>query len=195
MSDTTHPQRAVIGWGIAFLSGMFGAAFVVARLHLGPLPAALLILAAMLLLVPFVRATERRQASCGALSPAARAYNRRSLIWAFSYAIALVGAITIHNQLNPGGALAWVVAVLPALPILYFLWAMARYLLDESDEYLRMRVVIAALVATGLLLAIATVWGFLESFGLVRHVEPWAAVPVWAIGLGLGQLLNRWRGA
>ena len=37
------------------------------------------------------------------------------------------------------------------------------------------------------MLAIGSFWGFLETFELVPHVPGWWAVPIWAIGMGLGQ--------
>jgi len=51
----------------------------------------------------------------------------------------------------------------------------------------------AALWATGGLLAVATVWGFLEMFGLVPHIESWAAFPIWAVCLAPAQVLARRR--
>jgi hypothetical protein len=81
--------------------------------------------------------------------------------------------------------------VLPALPIFFFIWAMGAYLVEESDEYLRQRQIIAALCATGFLLAVATGYGFLETFKLVPHIESWAAVPVWAVGLAFGNVISR----
>ncbi|WP_404479661.1 hypothetical protein [Novosphingobium sp. BL-52-GroH] len=195
MASEVVSRRPVWLWGAAFFVGMFGTGLGARFLDLPSIPSMLVMIPPMLLLIPFVRASERAQAECGAFSPATRRYNRRGLIWSFAYvlllSVAVVGSRTLHAQ----GPLLWVLAILPALPILYLLWAMRRYLVEEQDEYLRKCVVNAALSATGLLLGVATVWGFLETFGLVPHVPGWAAVPVWAIGLGLGTFVNRWRGA
>jgi hypothetical protein len=38
---------------------------------------------------------------------------------------------------------------------------------------------------------VATFYGFLDTFQLVPHVEGWAAVPLWAIGLAVGNLIAR----
>jgi len=193
MVSETAARRPVWLWGFTFFVGMFGTGFAARWFDLGAIPSMLVMIPPMLLLTPFVRATERAQAGCGALSPAGRRYNRRGMAWSFSYvlllAVAVIGSKTLHAQ----GPLLWLLALLPALPVFYLLWAMARYLVEEQDEYLRMQVVNAALFATGLLLGTATVWGFLETFRLVPHVPGWAAVPVWAIGLGLGSFVNRWR--
>jgi ABC-type multidrug transport system permease subunit len=69
---------------------------------------------------------------------------------------------------------------------------MGRFLMEETDENQRMRMVRASLVATGFVLVLASLWGFLEMFGLVPHVWLWAVFPAWSIGLGVGQAANRW---
>lgn len=194
MAEETFSRRPVWLWGLAFFVGMFGTGFVARAMDLGSIASAAVMVPPMLLLIPLVRASEKAQAACGALSPATRRYNRRGLVWSFGYVILLFVAIAGARS-GASGPLLWVLAILPALPILYLLWAMARYLVEETDEYLRMRVVTSALWASGLLLAVATVWGFLETFELVPHVAGWAAVPVWAVGLGVSSLVNRWRGA
>jgi hypothetical protein len=47
------------------------------------------------------------------------------------------------------------------------------------------------LVATGFALSVATVWGFLENFELVAHVDAFYIAILWFLGLGLGSLYNR----
>ena len=37
----------------------------------------------------------------------------------------------------------------------------------------------------------ATIWGFLESFGLVGHVDGYCIAVVWFFGLGLGAIYNK----
>jgi hypothetical protein len=69
--------------------------------------------------------------------------------------------------------------------------AMALLLKEERDEYLRQRFVEQSLVATGLLLTVATLYGFLNAFDVAPRIDAWAAFPVWAIGLGLGRLVRR----
>ena len=64
---------------------------------------------------------------------------------------------------------------------------MARYLMEETDEYLRHRASFSSLIGLGVVLVLGTVWGFLETFGLVPHIWAWWVMPAWAIGLGIGQ--------
>ena len=180
-------------WMAAFVGGMFGMAGLARLIDLDSVWSMAVMIPPMLLLIPMVKSFERRQAAAGCASTAMKTYNRRMLIWSFAYVVALFAAIGATKALRPEGALAWLFAILPSLPIVFMLWAMARYLVEESDEYLKSKAVGAALAATGFLLAIATFWGFLETFGLVAHQPGWWAVPVWAIGLALAQLANRAR--
>ena len=150
---------------------------------------------ASLTLFPMAKSANVIAAAAGVQSAAARAYNRRMMIWSFAYVIALGVSITVKNQMEPTGPLLWVIAVLPSLPVLYLFWAVARYFVEETDEYLRQRQMEANIFAMGFLLSVATIWGFLEMFGVAPHVPGWAAVPVWAIGLGIGPVWRKVRGA
>jgi hypothetical protein len=180
-------------WAAAFIVGMFGTGGLARLAHLNAFWSMAVMLPPMLLLIPMVKTAERAQAAGGCGSAAVKSYNRRMLVCSFAYVAALFGAIAATNGLRPQGALAWMLAILPSLPILAMLWSMARYLVEESDEYMRLKAVNAALSATGLLLCVATFWGFLETFGLVVHQPSWWAVPIWAIGLGLGRVVDRAR--
>jgi hypothetical protein len=181
-------------WAIAFFIGMFGTPILGRYLNWGTYLTMGAMMLPMLLLIPLVKSAERGHSEAGAVSPAIQTYNRRALIWSFSYVVALFFAVAVFNSYAPTGALAWAIAILPALPILYFIWSLGRYLIDESDEYLKMQQVSNALFATGLLLTVATFWGFLETFELVPHVPGWAAIPIWAIGLGLRPIWQSVRG-
>jgi hypothetical protein len=186
-------SRSPIGpwtWGVLFFVATFGAGIGARIADLSSFWSMAVMLPPMLLLIPLVRSGERLAVSNSAYTPALRNYNRRSLIWSFAYVASLFAAISIDKAYDPSGIAAVLVAVLPALPVLYFIWALGRYLTEEQDEYIRMQQVRAALIATAILLGVGTVWGFLDTFGLVPGVPGWAVVPVWAIGLGIGNLIN-----
>jgi Ca2+/Na+ antiporter len=154
-----------------------------------------LLMAAMAFLVAMVRAAEKRQAACGALSPAGLRYNRRFLIAGFAYMAGLGIAIFLHTRLELSTGVTFALAVLPTLAIFGMIWVMGRYLAEETDEYLRHRAIMAALGGLALVLGLGSFWGFLETFGLVEHVPGWASVPVFAIGMALTQLWMKVRGA
>lgn len=192
IEDTPPPSRKAHWlWASAFVIAMVGTGVGARLMDLGPYATMGAMLPPMLLMIPMVRATEKAQADGGYASPAYRRYNRRTMVWSFTYMLALFAAIFIQHGLHPGGIVLSMVAVLPALPILYMLWGMRCYLAEEQDEYMRLRFMNAALIGTGILLALATVWGFLETFRVAPHAPGWLGVPVWAVGMGLGGWIAR----
>jgi hypothetical protein len=194
MSVTAEPsaKRARFVWAAAFVVGMGIAGGVINSVHLGLLGSFAVALVPMMLLIPMVRSAERAQLALGCATPATQRYNRRMLVVSFGYLLALFVTIGVTQRFEVHGPLLWVMALLPTIPILGMILAMGRLLVEETDEYQRMRIVRASLVATGLVLGLASLWGFLEMFNLVPHIWMWAVFPVWAIGLGIGQIANRW---
>ena len=124
-------------------------------------------------------------------TPASKQYNRRVIWLSLAYVLFLFGAISAFQQRMIEGPLAYLVAVLPALPIVGVFVAIGRYLVEERDEYVRMLMVRQSLWASGFALSIATAWGFLENFELVGHVDAYYIAVLWFAGLGLGACINR----
>ncbi|MXP29399.1 hypothetical protein GRI58_11250 [Porphyrobacter algicida] len=151
----------------------------------------ILLAVAMLLLIPFQRALARSRSS-GANQASVR-YTRRIVISSLLYVLGLGIAITLDRRMELTGAMALVIALLPVLPIFGMIWAMARYIIEEKDEFLRHRAIMAALIGLAAVLGIASFWGFLEQFRLVPHAYGWWALPIWAIAMGLAQGILGWR--
>jgi hypothetical protein len=126
-----------------------------------------------------------------ALSPALKRYNWRVIWLSLLYAVFLLSAVYGFKHHLLHGAVAYVAAILPALPIIGIFAVMGRCLIEEKDEYIRMLMVRQTLWATGFSLSVATIWGFLESFELVGHVESYYGAVIWFGGLGIGSLMNR----
>jgi hypothetical protein len=122
---------------------------------------------------------------------ALRRYNRTVLLLSLFYAVFLCGAVYGFNHKLLAGPAAYVAAILPALPIIGIFGAIGRYLIEEQDEYVRMLMVRQTLFASGFSLSLATIWGFLESVELVRHVEAYNVAILWFGGLGVGSLVNK----
>ena len=125
------------------------------------------------------------------MSPAGWRYNKRVIVLSLIYAVALLGAVYGFKHHLLTGPIAYVAAVLPALPIIGIFAAIGLYLVEEEDEYVRMLMIRQTLWASGFALSLATIWGFLESFDLVSHVEVYWVSVLWFGGLGLGNFANR----
>lgn len=124
-------------------------------------------------------------------TPAMKRYNRRVIGLSLLYGVFILIAVYGFKHQLLHGFVAYVVAILPALPIIGIFGAMGRYLIEEQDEYVRMLMVRQTLWASGIALSIATIWGFLESFDLVGHIDAWNIVIVWFLGLGIGSVINK----
>jgi hypothetical protein len=118
-------------------------------------------------------------------------YNWRVVWLSLLYAAFLLPAVYGFKHQLVSGAIAWVVAVLPAIPIVGIFVAIGRYLIEEQDEYVRMLMVRQTLWASGFALSCATVWGFLDNFGLVGHADGYWIAVLWFLGLGLGGIYNK----
>ena len=129
-----------------------------------------------------------RNPACGpAGNRAARRYTTGMMATSIAYMLGLGIAIWTFTNLEPSVAVTWGLAMLPIAPILAMIYVMGRYIVEEQDEYLRHRAIIASLIGLGFVLAIGSFWGFLETFEVVPHIWAWWVFPVWAIGMGLGQ--------
>lgn len=124
-------------------------------------------------------------------SIAQRRYNTRVIWFSLAYAVTLIGAVYGFKHHLVAGPIAWVAAILPGLSIVGIFGAIGMYLVEEQDEYVRAMTARQTLWASGFALSIATIWGFLESFELVGHVESYWVSILWFGGLGLGTVANR----
>ena len=122
---------------------------------------------------------------------AQRRYVTRVLIAMVGYIATLFLAEHLIDNRGLAGPLAWLVALLPGLCVASVFWAIGRLLIEEKDEYLRTLLVRQMLVATGLTMVIATIYGFLENYGLVGHVDAFYLTILFFIGLGVGSLVNK----
>jgi hypothetical protein len=102
-------------------------------------------------------------------APSERRYLLRLAVSMLLYLVLLkpVSWASHHGQM-PTGYWLYATAAIPALPVLGAIWAMLRFLSEEEDEYKRFLRVRSFIWATGLAIAIMTVWGFLEEFAAVK---------------------------
>jgi len=125
-------------------------------------------------------------------SAAGRRYLIRFLPTMLLYVVLLFAANAAVASWHPTGIRLVLIAVLPALPLVGIVAIMGLYIAEEQDEYMRFRMVRAVLVATGFMLAVTTVWGFLEEAGVATHLPLYWAFIIWCIGLGFAQAWCSW---
>ena len=129
-----------------------------------------------------------------AVPPYMRRYTIRMLAFGAAYAVTLVGAIMIMKQpWAPTGIPFYLLAVLPALPVIGMIWTIMRLAVENEDEYQRFLFGKQILIATGLTLALATIWGFLEDSDLVEDVAAYHVTVVWLAMFGVAGCVVRWR--
>lgn len=115
------------------------------------------------------------------LAPAIRRYILRFFTAMTLYVIFLVGAVWAFPRYHPTGLLAYLLAILPALPIMAVIGVVALYVTEEQDEFQRALLVRALLWGIGLTLAATTAWGFLEVFSLAPHLDLYLVFPLFCV--------------
>jgi hypothetical protein len=122
---------------------------------------------------------------CSTNNPAQRRYMLRFLVTMLLYALFLVLSIWEFVHHHPTGVLAYVLAVLPALPILGMLAVIGLYLAEEKDEFQRNILIQSMIWSIGATLAVTTVWGFLENFIQVQHFDLYLIFPLFWFFVGI----------
>ena len=118
-------------------------------------------------------------------NPAVRRY-----VWRFSGAMVLytqflILAVWEFKHRNPTGVPAYLLAVLPSLPIIGGLVVVGLYLAEEKDEFQRTVLVQSMLWGIGATLAVTSVWGFLENFVQVVHFDLYLVFPLFWFFVGI----------
>jgi len=124
---------------------------------------------------------------------AAKRYLRRFTTVTLVYVALVTGNSALTHAIHPSPLAAGVMAVLTALPIAGMLVVLGLYLREETDEFVRDRIVTSMLIATGVLLSLASVIGMLQFADLVGTVKVFLAFPLWCGVWGVSQILLNWR--
>jgi hypothetical protein len=187
--NTSSYRKAAMAWAVVFVVTMFGTPFALAPLAIPAPWKQLLMLLPLLLLMPLVRASYAAQP--GGMGAPTRRYLTRLFTAMGIYLVSLFAAKYLIKHDMVEGWTAWALALLPGLSIVGAFYAVAMLIIEQKDEYMRMLLVRQTLVASAFALSIATVWGFLENFGLVEHVDAYYWAIFWFLGLGVGSIVNR----
>jgi hypothetical protein len=79
---------------------------------------------------------------------------------------------------------AWGLALAVSAPVIGQIWATLS-LMRESDEFVRAVVAKQFILASGLAMAVASVWGFGESYADAAHIPAWMIYPLFWACFGL----------
>lgn len=113
-------------------------------------------------------------------TPAGRRYVVRTLAFMTGYVAVLLFAKSGAWDDVDGTAAGWGLAAAVSAPILGQIWTTLAFMRD-SDEFVRALIAKQFILAAGLSMAVATFWGFGETFAAAPHVEGWFIYPLfWA---------------
>lgn len=122
-----------------------------------------------------------------------RRYAVRVFVAMAAYLILLFATVTLFRDGPPTGALAYLIAILPAIPILFVFRAIGLLIVETEDEYQRLLLVKQTLLGTALTLAVATVWQFLINFDLASQPQGFGIAILWFIMWGVAAGIVRAR--
>lgn len=113
------------------------------------------------------------------MPPEIKRYTVRLVSVMTLYCVALVGVNLWFRYAPSTGVMAYIAAILPAVPIALVFVVIGKLLVEMRDEYLRAQMVHDLLIVTGATLSITTAWGFLEGFGLVGSIKNYYVAILW----------------
>ncbi|GAA0868276.1 hypothetical protein GCM10009116_04400 [Brevundimonas basaltis] len=113
-------------------------------------------------------------------SSAHRRYVVRTLAFMSGYVAINVAAIFGAFDDIGSPVAAWLLALAVSAPVVGQIWATLA-LMNESDEFVRALTAKQFILAAGAAMAIASVWGFGESYAGAYHIPAWIIYPLfWA---------------
>lgn len=125
------------------------------------------------------------------MKPAAKRHLVRTFAVVAVYLAGMFAAKNVIVNHGVSGPLAYAVALIPGLATIGLFWSTGRMILETEDEFMRMLAVRQQLIAVGFAMAVACVWGTLDVFRLVPHVEAFYIMVLWSIGVFIGLVANR----
>ncbi|MBX9801258.1 MAG: hypothetical protein K2Y04_00695 [Caulobacteraceae bacterium] len=110
-------------------------------------------------------------------SPAHKRYVIRTVAFMSGYVAVNVAAIFGAFDDIASPVAAWALALTVSAPVVGQIWATLS-LMRESDEFVRAVVAKQFILASGLAMAVASVWGFGESYADAYHLPAWIIYPL-----------------
>lgn len=189
----TPAQKPVVLWFAAFAIAAIAMPLVVMFSGLDDrLVASLLIASPLVLMVKgAMNAIHNAKTSRTANGAPNARYIKRLLAITALYIASLAAALTLTGKGEPVTALTIALALLPGISVAAYFWAIARLIVEIEDEFQKTLLVRQSLVATGLTMAAASIYGFLENFGVAPHLDAFWWPIVWFAGLAVGAVSNK----
>ena len=116
---------------------------------------------------------------------AQRKFRVRSLVAATLTVFFAFVAAGVFRRFHPHGVVAYLVAILPALPIVWVLIETGRLLAAAKDEFQRNMLVQCLLGGIGGTLAVTTVWGYMEDFAHAPRLDLIWIYPIFWLFVGI----------
>jgi hypothetical protein len=127
---------------------------------------------------------------------AMNAARKRYIAWfvptMLAYVASVIGVTWVFNTQPPAPPLSYLLAILPAVPVLGVIAIIGRYLIEETDEFVRMRQVVGLLISIGLTLSFCAAWGFLEIYADVPKIGLFNVVWGFFGAQLIGSLITSW---
>jgi putative oxidoreductase len=124
-------------------------------------------------------------------TPAGRRYVIRTMAFMTGYTAINFAAIFGAFDDMQSKLAAWLLALAVSAPVAGQLWATLAMMRD-SDEYIRGIFAKQFILAAGLAMAVATAWGFGESYADAPHVPAWFIYPLFWAMFGLVAMFVRY---
>jgi hypothetical protein len=130
---------------------------------------------------------------CYPATKAGRRYIYRLAPTMATYLVVLFIARWTFHHLHPTGLVIYLLAILPALPLVGSLAVVGLYIAEESDEFERSIIVQSVLWGLGGALSVSTIWGSLEDFARAPHLSTFYVFLFFWIFMGISQPFIRMR--
>jgi hypothetical protein len=83
--------------------------------------------------------------------------------------------------------------VLPAIPIIGIIVVVGLYVAEEKDEFQRNLAIQSMLWGLGAIMALTSVWGFLQIFTHIHPFQPFMTFPLFWCFVGIAAAALRWK--
>ncbi len=123
-------------------------------------------------------------------STAKKRYLTNTAISMGVYLAAVFGASYVIKNFEFAAVVKYILAVLPALCVWWFLWGAYRFY-QETDEFERSRLITGMLIGILVILVVTSGYGFLELLADAPHISLFWVFPLFCAAGGLGRYFTK----